>query len=247
MRFELTPAARQQAAVLLYLNSASSLSGTFARLAVDPALRKAVPPTTVASAESSTGRCGRAAGMWSLLDLADGRRRRCGGCARFASCRGCGGQPNRRRARHREETVCRGPEVAQAKPGIRRHARRRADDPSGCHGPNCQGHALTGCAHFAVAAVVVTLASPPFVGAAQAWVLRPGRCRARLVMQEIDHVGRMRNDGTRAAVGKSLNFGVDVELDYAFTDRLSSPRASRSSSRSSRIRTLLRASSRSPR
>jgi hypothetical protein len=41
------------------------------------------------------------------------------------------------------------------------------------------------------------------------------------VVQQIDHVGRMRNDGTRAPVGKSVKYGFDVEIDYAFTDRWS--------------------------
>jgi len=42
-----------------------------------------------------------------------------------------------------------------------------------------------------------------------------------LVLQEIDHAGRMLDDGTRAPVGKAINYAVDVEVDYAFTDRLS--------------------------
>ncbi len=55
----------------------------------------------------------------------------------------------------------------------------------------------------------------------QAWVLPARTGAVTFVVQEIDHVGRMRNDGTRAAVGKSINMGFDLELDYAFTDRLS--------------------------
>ena len=54
-RFELTPAARQQAAVLLYVNPRSSLPIMFTKLAVDPALRKAgYRPTVVESAEEFT-------------------------------------------------------------------------------------------------------------------------------------------------------------------------------------------------
>jgi hypothetical protein len=57
--------------------------------------------------------------------------------------------------------------------------------------------------------------------AAQAWV-PPGRTGAvTFVAQTIDHVGRMRDDGTRAAVGKAINVGLGVEVDYAFTDRWS--------------------------
>jgi hypothetical protein len=42
-----------------------------------------------------------------------------------------------------------------------------------------------------------------------------------LVLQEIDHAGRMLDDGTRAPVGKAINYAIDPEVDYAFTDRLS--------------------------
>lgn len=56
---------------------------------------------------------------------------------------------------------------------------------------------------------------------AQAWVLPERTGAVTFVWQRIDHAGRMRNDGTRAPVGQALNFGVDVELDYAFTDRWS--------------------------
>jgi hypothetical protein len=42
-----------------------------------------------------------------------------------------------------------------------------------------------------------------------------------VVVQEIDHVGRMLDDGSRVAVGKAINVAVDIELDYAFTDRIS--------------------------
>jgi hypothetical protein len=72
-----------------------------------------------------------------------------------------------------------------------------------------------------VAAVTSLLAAIARPALAQAWVL-PGRTGAvTLAVQEIDHVGRMLDDGTRAPVGKAVNAGVDVELDYAFTDRWS--------------------------
>ena len=57
--------------------------------------------------------------------------------------------------------------------------------------------------------------------AAQAWVLPERTGAVTFVWQRIDHAGRMTNDGTRRPVGKAVNFGVDVELDYAFTDRWS--------------------------
>jgi hypothetical protein len=67
---------------------------------------------------------------------------------------------------------------------------------------------------------IVLLASVQ-MASAQAWVLPERTGAVTFVAQQIDHAGRMRNDGTRAAVGKSVNFGVDVEIDYAFTDRWS--------------------------
>jgi hypothetical protein len=74
VRFELTPAARQQAAILLYVNPASSLPGIFARLSIDPALRKAgYRPTEVASADELDRTLRQ--GSWDVLlvDLADDR------------------------------------------------------------------------------------------------------------------------------------------------------------------------------
>jgi len=71
-RFELTPAARQQAAVLLYVNPRSALPVMFTKLAVDPALRKAgYRPTVVESAEEFTRRLHQ--GNWDvvLIDLVD--------------------------------------------------------------------------------------------------------------------------------------------------------------------------------
>lgn len=72
----------------------------------------------------------------------------------------------------------------------------------------------------AIAAVIAILAQAR-PASAQAWVLPQSAGAVTFVVQHIDHVGRMRNDGTRAGVGKAVNYGFDVELDYAFTDRLS--------------------------
>lgn len=73
------------------------------------------------------------------------------------------------------------------------------------------------CALVLLATIVASVPS----ASAQAWVLPERTGAVTLVVQEIDHVGRMRNDGSRAAVGKAVNVGVDVELDYAFTNRFS--------------------------
>jgi hypothetical protein len=70
-------------------------------------------------------------------------------------------------------------------------------------------------------AVVTAFVASVRPAAAQAWVLPARTGAVTVVLQEIDHVGRMRNDGTRIEAGKAVNFAFDVELDYAFTDRFS--------------------------
>src|SRR5262245_15266558 len=70
-------------------------------------------------------------------------------------------------------------------------------------------------------AVAIAALAPARPASAQAWVLPQGTGAVTFVGQQIDHVGRMVNDGTRAPVGKAVNYGVDVEFDYAFTDRWS--------------------------
>ena len=69
--------------------------------------------------------------------------------------------------------------------------------------------------------LIVGALAQPRLAMAQAWVLPQGTGAVTLVGQQIDHLGRMFNDGTRVPVGKAMNFGVDVEFDYAFTDRWS--------------------------
>jgi hypothetical protein len=71
-RFELTPAARQQAAVLLYVNPQSPLPVMLTKLAVDPALRKAGYRPTVAASAAEFNRILRQ-GNWDvvLVDLLD--------------------------------------------------------------------------------------------------------------------------------------------------------------------------------
>ena len=73
MRFDLTPAARQQAAVLFYANPKSSLAGLFTTLSVDPVMRKAgYRPTVVASAQELDATLRRSSWDVVLLDVADG-------------------------------------------------------------------------------------------------------------------------------------------------------------------------------
>jgi len=65
------------------------------------------------------------------------------------------------------------------------------------------------------------LFSAPRPARAQAWVPPAHSGAVTFVVEEIDHVGRMADDGSRQAVGKAVNLGIDVEVDYAFTDRFS--------------------------
>jgi len=67
-------------------------------------------------------------------------------------------------------------------------------------------------------ATLLVAASP---AAAQAWTFPAHTGAVTFVAQEIDHVGRMDNEGHRKPVGKAVNFGVDLEVDYAFTDHWS--------------------------
>src|SRR5262245_2815000 len=73
VRIGLTPAVRQEAAVLFYVNPATALPAVLAKLSVDPAVRKAgYRPTLVATAEELDQRLRE--GRWDvvLIDLADG-------------------------------------------------------------------------------------------------------------------------------------------------------------------------------
>jgi hypothetical protein len=73
LRFGLTRAVRQEAAVLFYVNPATALPAVLSRLSVDPAVRKAgYRPTVVATTEEFLRKLGE--GRWDvvLIDLADG-------------------------------------------------------------------------------------------------------------------------------------------------------------------------------
>lgn len=68
---------------------------------------------------------------------------------------------------------------------------------------------------------LVALAAGASSAAAQAWVLPARVGSVTFVSQTIDHIGRLTDDGSRKAVGQAINVGLDVEVDYAFTDRWS--------------------------
>ncbi len=56
---------------------------------------------------------------------------------------------------------------------------------------------------------------------AQAWLPPAHSGAITFVIEEVDHVGRMHDDGRRAADGKFVNVGFDAEADYSVTDRFS--------------------------
>lgn len=72
-RFDLSPAARQHAAILLYANSATGLPATLTKLNVDPVLKKAGYRPTIAASAAELDRALRQA-TWDVLmiDLNDG-------------------------------------------------------------------------------------------------------------------------------------------------------------------------------
>src|SRR5215471_1778662 len=75
---------------------------------------------------------------------------------------------------------------------------------------------------FMIGALMVTVSAYGARPAgAQAWVLPAHNGTITFVAQEIDHVGRFKDDGTRNSDGQFVDLGFDAELDYAFTDRWS--------------------------
>jgi hypothetical protein len=70
----------------------------------------------------------------------------------------------------------------------------------------------------AAGAVMIASARPVL---AQAWPMPAHTAAIAFVVEEVDHVGRLHDDGTREPVGKFVNLGFDAELDYSLTDRFS--------------------------
>jgi hypothetical protein len=56
---------------------------------------------------------------------------------------------------------------------------------------------------------------------AQAWVPPAGLGSVTVAVQTIDNTGHTDTDGEFARIGRSVNTRLDIEADYAFTDRLS--------------------------
>ncbi len=66
---------------------------------------------------------------------------------------------------------------------------------------------------------VFAAAAPP--AWAQAWVPPAGLGSVTVAVQTINNTGHTDTDGLYARIGRSVNTRVDIEADYAFTDRLS--------------------------
>ena len=56
---------------------------------------------------------------------------------------------------------------------------------------------------------------------AQAWVPPAGFGSVTVASQTINNTGHTDTDGVFAKIGRSVNTRIDIEADYAFTDRLS--------------------------
>jgi hypothetical protein len=70
------------------------------------------------------------------------------------------------------------------------------------------------------AAAICLMTIAPRAALAQAWPSGAGTGSVTLVFQSIRNDGHIVADGTRKAIGSSLNAAVAVEADYALTDRL---------------------------
>jgi hypothetical protein len=219
-RFELSMAVRQRAAILLYAHPQSALASAVTRLSIDPALQKAgYRPTFVAGAGELEQALRR--GGWDvvLADVADGpavtRAVAMGDTpavlAVVSETKGVD-MSRTKKALHRRA------ENAETQPVVHRRDRRCVR--AAAYGTGQSGEEIAAMRRMAF--VVITLVFASVRDAApQAWVL-PARVGAvTFVLQQIDHVGRMTNEGTRHAVGKAMNYAFDVEFDYAFTDRFS--------------------------
>ena len=55
---------------------------------------------------------------------------------------------------------------------------------------------------------------------AQAWVAPAGLGSVTVAVQTINNTGHTDTDGLYARIGRSVNTRIDIETEYAFTDRL---------------------------
>ena len=76
---------------------------------------------------------------------------------------------------------------------------------------------------LALVVVPLTLAmfSAPDTAWAQAWVAPAGLGSVTVAVQNINNTGHIFTDGLFLQVGRSVNTRIDIEADYAITDRLS--------------------------
>jgi hypothetical protein len=67
-------------------------------------------------------------------------------------------------------------------------------------------------------AIIAALPAPAF---AQAWVPPAGVGSITVAVEDLDYSGHFATDGTFFVAGRSVHNRIDVEVDYAITDRLS--------------------------
>ena len=72
-----------------------------------------------------------------------------------------------------------------------------------------------------LAPLALVVLSAPVPAGAQAWVPAAGSGSITAAVQTINNTGHTDTFGEFAQIGRSVNTRIDVEVDYAFTDRLS--------------------------
>jgi hypothetical protein len=78
------------------------------------------------------------------------------------------------------------------------------------------------CLTFTLAPLtVVAFAAAATPARAQAWVAPAGLGSVTVAVQTINNTGHTDTDGVFVQMGRSTNTRIDIEADYAFTDRLS--------------------------
>lgn len=74
---------------------------------------------------------------------------------------------------------------------------------------------------FSIALLTLAVFSSPDPASAQAWVAPPGVGSVTVAVQALDNTGHTDTDGVFLQIGRSVNTRIDVEADYAITERLS--------------------------
>lgn len=74
---------------------------------------------------------------------------------------------------------------------------------------------------FARLCLLVAMSAAARTASAQAWVPPARSGSVGLVVQAIDHTGRLIDDGSRVTCCRTINVGIDVDVEYGLTDRFS--------------------------